>query len=780
MKQHIWLIGHPLGLALALIFATPVAGRSAGVEGWLSWRGPDQNGSSRETGLPARIGSATEALWTADFAGKSTPVIANGRLYILGYEGSGPELQEGVACFDAETGQRLWKHGFSDFISDTIYERYSTSSPAVDPETGNIYMQGTQGLLAAFTPDGRLLWSHSLMEKMGRLTFPNGRTASPILDRDLVITRGITSNWGGNGAASDRFYGFDKLTGELVWSSTPGGRPKDNSFSHPFLGWFKGRRVFYSATGDGSVVCVNARTGAPIWRVPLAKSGISVTVVVHPKRGVIVATYGTPYEPGEMVALRIPDVEPAPGATTPVLVDRRVVELWANDLSSSASSPILAGDTVYMTKEKGDLAAVDITSGKILWNVTLGIEQRNASPLFADGRIYAPILDNPVGKGAGTAGEAGTKGGFYIIEPTPTEGKIVSHLELDGKCFGSPAAYNGKLYLQTAKKLYCFGKAGPNPGRPKSPATEPWPQPGLATELQIIPSEVLLSPGARASFRARKLDVHGFLVEEVKDMSALKWASYVPPTALVKARMEGAFNEQGELVVPEGAGLSAGAWEATLGHLKGYIRGRVLPRPPLSEDFEAFDLSNTTTNTVEPPTAFAYPPLPWIGARFKFEVRDLEGTKALTKTIDNKFFQRATVFIGAPALKNYTIQADVRSEGNRRKMSEVGVICHRYLFVLKGNAQELELTSNQERLRVAVPFKWAPNAWYALKATVAVAPDGSGVARAKAWKRGEPEPGAWTLEVPLKTAHVQGSPGLFGFAPQEMRVFIDNVTVIPN
>ena len=30
------------------------------------------------------------------------------------------------------------------------------------------------------------------------------------------------------GAAGDRFYAFDKKTGELVWASSPGDRPKDN------------------------------------------------------------------------------------------------------------------------------------------------------------------------------------------------------------------------------------------------------------------------------------------------------------------------------------------------------------------------------------------------------------------------------------------------------------------------------------------------------------------------------------------------------------------------
>jgi hypothetical protein len=205
----------------------------------------------------------------------------------------------------------------------------------------------------------------------------------------------------------------------------------------------------------------------------------------------------------------------------------------------------------------------------------------------------------------------------------------------------------------------------------------------------------------------------------------------------------------------------------------------------LQQDFESFTLGETTTNEVEAPTAFAYPPLPWIGARFKFEVREKEGTKALTKTIDNKFFQRATVFLGSPEAKNYTMQADVMSEGNRRKMSEVGLINQRYLIVLKGNDQKLEISSNLERLRVPAAeeppnFKWQPNAWYTLKARVDLAPDGSGVVRAKAWKRGEPEPEPWTVEVPHRHAHKTGSPGLFGFAPQDMRVYIDNISVTPN
>ncbi len=65
---------------------------AAPVAGWLNWRGPDQNGTSRETGLPAKI-DAKQALWTATFPGQSTAVIANGRLFINGYLGDCPDLQ---------------------------------------------------------------------------------------------------------------------------------------------------------------------------------------------------------------------------------------------------------------------------------------------------------------------------------------------------------------------------------------------------------------------------------------------------------------------------------------------------------------------------------------------------------------------------------------------------------------------------------------------------------------------------------------------------------------
>ncbi|HTE20863.1 MAG TPA: PQQ-binding-like beta-propeller repeat protein, partial [Armatimonadota bacterium] len=275
----------PVVAAVSLLLCSSTPGGSAqkaGMAGWLNWRGPQQNGTSTEKGLPDtwKVGGEND-LWHVDLAGGGTPVIANGKAYVLGYEGQGPDLQEVLRCVDAETGKTVWEQRFNDFLSDIVYDRYAIGSPTVDPETGNVYAMTSAGVFSCFTGDGKLQWQHSLMEGLGRLTFPNGRTGAPLVDEDLVIVRGITSNWGAEGPAADRFYAYDKRTGGLVWASTPGGAPKDNSFAMPVLAWRNGKRVFYTGTGDGSVVCVNARTGQPIWRYALSAGGMNASVVLH-------------------------------------------------------------------------------------------------------------------------------------------------------------------------------------------------------------------------------------------------------------------------------------------------------------------------------------------------------------------------------------------------------------------------------------------------------------------------------------------------------------------
>ena len=823
-------------LCLAQAAKKPLKGQSAvetapaksgTITGWLSWRGPSQNGTSPETGLPDKV-DAKAPLWTANFPGQSSPVIANGRLYINGYTGDGPDLREGVTCFDAETGKVIWQHLENDFLSDIIYLRYATGSPTVDAETGNVYVQGTQGMLTCFSAEGKVLWQRSLGEEYGRLTFPNGRTATPVVDRELVITRGITSGWGAAGPAADRLLAFDKKTGELVWLSSPADRPQDPTFSPLQMSWFDGKRVFFTACGDSSVACVNARTGDPIFRFSAAKAGAKGGInggVLRYKDSLIVAHESENVDTSEvgrtsLYRIPAPDEKPkaviASGYAIPPgmnIFSPKELEQWRNPLGNLGSSPALAGDTLYEVTGVGEFAAVNAVTGEVKWKKKLGPEQRQSSPFVADGKVYVAFyIAGSDANAAGGDNEVGN-GELYIFKPGEKDAEVLSRTKLTGRCFGSPIAYNGKLYVQTDKMLYAFGKTGDNASA-KSVVwkDEGWPEKaGEPAKLQIIPNESLLRPGQSAKLRVRALDANGFTANEAVDLKTVKFDNYIPPTALVKAKMTGAVVD-GALTAEKATLPSAGAFMAVAKEgdkeINGTFRGRVQLDLPIHLDFETTELKDktgpgigneppalvppgpglpapaagpTNWNTIEPQTAFSYPPLPWTGARFRFEVREAPGGgKALCKTIDNKLFQRGQAFIGHPDMKNYTIEADVLTEGNKRKMSDVGLVNQRYLVVIRANAREIEISSNLERIKKTEPFTFTPNEWYHLKVKVDTAKDGSGTVRAKAWKKAEAEPAAWTIEFQHKHAHENGSPGIFSLAPQEQRAWIDNIVVKPN
>ena len=89
------------------------AGGWAGGGDWPSWRGPDQTGTARDTGLISSWEVDGEnQIWRADFTGRSTPVVFDGRVCAIGRiekEGQHINKAELIACFDAQTGAPLWQ-----------------------------------------------------------------------------------------------------------------------------------------------------------------------------------------------------------------------------------------------------------------------------------------------------------------------------------------------------------------------------------------------------------------------------------------------------------------------------------------------------------------------------------------------------------------------------------------------------------------------------------------------------------------------------------------------
>ncbi|MDA0348361.1 MAG: PQQ-binding-like beta-propeller repeat protein [Verrucomicrobia bacterium] len=737
-------------LAMVLSFAQGFA-----ANGWLNWRGPDQNGNSpSKVSLPDSLDlEGKEHRWTYPVRGAGTPVAADGRIYAFGFYGEFEDVEETLLCLDAESGEKIWEHRFADYISDIVYNRYAIGAPTIDAETGNVYVKSTNGLVMGFTKDGKLLWEHSLMEEFGMLTFPNGRTGSPALDRNLVIVGGITANWGGDGPARNRFYAFDKRTGELVWSSTPGVSPIDSSFASPVFGDLGNQRVFYVGTGCGNIVCVNARTGESVWRFQLAIGGVNSSVVLVGKDGLI-AVHGKENvdttAKGRLVRLKIPSEYPD---NLPLVLGTES-EVWRNDEHVAfTSSPTLVGDRVYTTIATGSLLAVDIETGKTVWNQKLAPDQLHASPTYADGKLYVPMMD----------------GMTYVLKDGGDSANILSANQMDSNCLGAPAVYNNRVYVFSKEGLHCFGDKTLKKVKYPSPAKTI--KPGKITQIQLVPSEFALGSDDEQSFTVYGLDASG---RRVKDLtSEATFAMWNPPTAPRPSEVDATLS--GNRLTRDGQGkLSTGSIQATVNGMTSVSRGRVVAGNGYSEDFEETKLILKDKDGV----AVSPPPGSWLGAGPKWHVMDQDGNKVVAFRLENLLWQRSMNFIGKSDMKSYTLEADVMTDGTRRVMSTVGLVNQRYVIALSGNQRLLEVSSNHERVKDSVPFSVKASTWYHLKTRVDTNADGSGVVRAKAWEKGTQEPDSWTIESKQPKVHLRGAPGVFAFAPQSLkRVFIDNISI---
>jgi outer membrane protein assembly factor BamB len=731
-----------------------LAWRGARATDWLSWRGPHQNGTSDDADGPVAL-DPDAPLWSVPISGRGTPVIADGLVYAMGYQGEDATCIEMLVCLDERDGSIVWQELYPDFLSDVVYSRYSISSPTVDPETGNVYVQTSPGRLIAYSRDGKELWEHSLMEAYGKLTFPNGRTGAPLVVGDRVIVHIISSSWGPLGPARDRFYAFDKRTGANLWSATPGEAPQDNSFSFPIVFEHDGRMVLAAETGCGFLAVLDVATGDPLWRHRIGSGANSSPVLAG---DVLIGVHGNENfddsSIGRLVGVRLGAL-PAPGAK---LVDAGAdVERWRVDLEAFSSSPVLAGNRLYQTDEDGELACVDVEAGKLLWKHKLAPDQVHASPLFAAGKLYVPM----------------NNGSFHLVAPKDEGPEVLASIQLEGNCLGAPALASTRLYVHTTERLYCFGSAGAAGGSAAGAA----PFTGLRAvadgaagapvRLQFVPADVALAAGETLAVRARTLDAQGRVVAD--PAQGVTFTTTLP----MKETSPGTWS------IPRDARTAAGVLKAEAGALKADARVRILPALPYVEDLEQTALDQKAWD--DPALASGFAPSSWLGARVKWDVRERDGSKVLARIIDNPLFQRTITLIGHPDDRNYTVQADLLLEGNRRGLTSAGVINQRYLIQLKGNHKQIEVSSNFESLKVGVPFELEGDQWYTLETRVDNLPDGSAVVRARCWKRGDAKPDAWTIEVPHAHAHQNGAAGLFGFTPMSrFKAYVDNLKVTPN
>lgn len=734
----------PISAILSLLFfvAPAIAGD------WTEFRGPTRDGISPEKNLPVKWSPAGENLaWKAPYGGRSTPVVFGDRVYLQNPVGVAPAMQERLMCLDANTGKVLWEHRYNIYLSDAPPHRIAWGSPAVDAETGNVYAMSSGGELMAYSQDGKLLWDRSLAEEVGFLTTHGGRISSPIIDGDLVIINGITFSWGSQGRGQHRLMGFNKKTGECYWSTNFAGRPYDTSYAPPYIANVNGTRLLIIGGSDGFVYALKPQTGEFVWKIEVSKRGLNTGVLVKDNIAFISHSEENlaSSEMGMLIAL---------DATAKGEVKLEQTKYSVPGWQGGFSSPVIDGDIFYQVDNGANLGAFDVKTGKQIWLQNLGTIQK-ASLVMGDGKLYV-----------------GTENGkFFILKPSATGCQILDSDQLGTEekpelILASAAISNGRVFVTSDTATYCFGQK-PKPDPPRKGVTvfmgTPQPEDKTATYVQVVPTELILKPNEKTTFRARLFNASGQFIREDKATFALDG-------------LKGTLSENGEFTAPPDEIPQGGQVKATVNGVEGIARVRVLPTNPsvYSENFDSVAVKTLPTF--------------WSNGTLKYEVSELEGNKVLAKlTTGSSLLTRSRLFIGPDIFSNYTTESDVYATEKRRQMGDVGVIAQRYMMILFGNDQKVQITpwqpetfSDQGKTQEAfsVPFAWKKDTWYRMKLQVENLPGEKVRARGKVWLASEKEPDKWTIERVDNIGNRRGSPGLFGNALAE--VYFDNIKVYSN
>jgi outer membrane protein assembly factor BamB len=251
---------------------------------WPEWRGPNRNGVSTETNLPASWSPSGENLaWSLPIGGRSTPVVFGSRLYLqTGTDGDISRTQERLVAIDVDSGKVVWEHRFNIYLSDVPQHRVGWASPAVDPQTGNIYVFTVGAELTALAPDGTVVWARSLPEEYGAITTHGGRTTSPIIDGDKLVLNALLMGWGDLGRPGNRYFAFDKRTGHTIWVSAPQTTHYDTNYSSPIVATVDNQRLLIVGGTDGRFHALQANTGKPVWNLEVSKRAILNSALHQP------------------------------------------------------------------------------------------------------------------------------------------------------------------------------------------------------------------------------------------------------------------------------------------------------------------------------------------------------------------------------------------------------------------------------------------------------------------------------------------------------------------
>lgn len=390
---------------------------------WPAWRGPFGNGvADPQQKPPTEWSTSKNVLWKAPIPGKGhgSPTVWGDRVFI-----TAADLErdvQTVICLKRSSGQQVWeatvhRGGLKTKGNRKQNKKASLASTTVATDGKHLFVNFLNNeavWTSAISLEGEIVWQ----KQISKYVVHQGYGSSPALYQDLVIVS--ADNKGGG-----KVMALRKSDGEIAWERT---RPKKPNYPSPVILDVAGKTQLL-LTGCDLVTSLDPLTGKENWEFKGATTECVSTTVTD---GTHIYTSGG-YPKNHISA---------------VAADGSGRVVWENKSRVYVPSMICHAGHLYAVLDAGIAVCFDSRTGDEKWKGRLD-GNVSSSPVLVGDLIYS----------------TDEKGTTLIFKANPNKFELVAKNKLSTQVLSTPAICGGRIYIRAANDeegkrqeyLYCIG-----------------------------------------------------------------------------------------------------------------------------------------------------------------------------------------------------------------------------------------------------------------------------------------------------------------------------------
>ena len=431
---------------------------SASASDWPQWRGADMNGISSAKNIPAEWGPRKNVVWKAELPTWSggTPVVHGDWIFLTspskpdpeperaepvpergGRRRRGPRRNPGgqdllLIAMSRTDGAEKWRSVVD--TGNALHRKQNNTSPSPVTDGKHVWVVTGTGQVAAYTVEGKQVWTFNLQETYGDFGLNWGYASSPLLYKNKLI---IEILHGMHTDLPSYVTAYDTMTGKRLWKQvrpTDAQRESPDAYTTPVVATVDGKDQIVISGAD-NVTGHDPETGEELWRsggMNPEGSG-SYRIVGSPvvADGIVYAT-----------SRKKPILALKAGGTGDITASHLV---WKFEGSGAPDVPssVTDGKHYYMVDDRGLVSCLNAKTGETIWGPERTAQGTVSSSLvLAEGKLF--ILN---------------ENGVTTVVAAGSDYKLLATNELDGSyTLSSPAIAGNQIFIRTGTHLYCIGE----------------------------------------------------------------------------------------------------------------------------------------------------------------------------------------------------------------------------------------------------------------------------------------------------------------------------------